>query len=138
MRLYSVPSSTWADLARPRRVEPRRTRARSMVATSTAHSKVRCGFTPCARTSAELVVLPLVAPPWKARCYAFRAFHQGANLVFGGPLLGAPDLQVRIAVGRPRRRPGTGVRLRLDPYFQAKCLLPNSLPFCVALRLTAP
>jgi hypothetical protein len=65
-------------------------------------------------------------PPWKARCYAFRAFHPAdkrrrrpwatdGNLVFGGPLLGGPDRQPRTAAGSPTCAVERGAIASLPP-----------------------
>jgi hypothetical protein len=65
--------------------------------------------------------LNVVSTPWKARCYAFRAFRPAAGVAFGGPLLGASDRQVRSSVAAVRCPPPPGVHRRLCATAQ-KCL----------------
>jgi len=45
--------------------------------------------------SQESSLSDAVDPPWKARCYAFRAFRPRDGVAFGGPLLGDPDRRHR-------------------------------------------
>jgi hypothetical protein len=99
-RSHSVPSSTCSCRARSRRVQPRKTRARSITATSTSHSEVAREFKPDARSCLYPQPLASIDPPWKARCYAFRAFPQACSVAFGGPLLGGSDRHRRAAVSR--------------------------------------
>jgi hypothetical protein len=63
-----------------------------------------------APTGGRLKTLYSVAPPWKARCYAFRAFRPSGFVAFGGPLLGASDRQVGESVVATCCPPAPGVR----------------------------
>lgn len=112
-RSHNVPSSMCALRPRSRRVQPCRMRARSISATSTAHGAgdVTRGLAPTVPIAMECNDWPC-KKQWKARCYAFRAFHPAGKrrsrpgatdgtLVFGGPLLGDPDRHLRTAAGSP-------------------------------------
>jgi hypothetical protein len=66
----------------------------------------------------------LIDPPWKALCYAFRAFRPRDGVAFGGPLLGASDRQVRISVAAACCAPPPGVHRQLD----APCLEAPAAP----------
>jgi len=99
----------------------------------------------------------MVVPPWKARCYAFRAFRPAATLALGGPLLGDPDRLHRTTASLARaccrawsptsRRPSIPIghtsarsRVALRACMRARaaaCLRP-SVPLAAASRLPRP
>jgi hypothetical protein len=101
----------------------------------------------CPRTTSATTSRQLQRPQWKARCYAFRAFpssskrrprraaHSGP-LVFGGPLLVAPDRPGRTPVASARGPQPPGVRLRLGARFAGRRFHREQIPLRVA-RLNA-
>jgi hypothetical protein len=89
-------------------------RARSIASTSTDQNKDDLMETGSGHPNYRNGMhAPRLQKQWKARCYAFRAFPPSGVVAFGGPLLGAPDRQVRTSVAAASCRPPLGVERQL-------------------------